>query len=109
MPRSLLTALLLLLCLGASPAAADAVEDGIITDRVRQRLYSDPEVKGYTVEVETKDRVVTLSGTVETDRAKQRAEKLTKKTKGVKEVVNKLRVGRPLTAGAGCQVPGVRV
>jgi len=71
------------------------VEDGLITDRVRQRLVSDPEIKGYKVEVETKDGVVTLTGTVETERAKTKAEKVTRKVSGVKSVVNKLRVEGP--------------
>ncbi len=86
--RRLLLCLILLLCFAISVAA----DDGAITDRVRQRLFSDPDVKGYTVEVETKNGVVTLSGTVETERAKSKAEKLTKKVSGVKGVVNKLRV-----------------
>jgi len=71
------------------------VEDGLITDRVRQRLVSDPEIKGYKVEVETKDGVVTLAGTVETERARAKAEKVTRKVSGVKSVVNKLRVEGP--------------
>lgn len=93
--RRLLLCLILLLCFAISVAA----DDGAITDRVRQRLFSDPDVKGYTVEVETKNGVVTLSGTVETERAKSKAEKLTKKVSGVKGVVNKLRVevARPRT------------
>ncbi len=77
----------------ALPATAD--EDGAITDRVRQRLVSDPDVKGYNVEVETKNGVVTLAGTVDTERAKLKAEKLVKKVRGVKSVVNNLRVEIP--------------
>jgi osmotically-inducible protein OsmY len=71
------------------------VEDGLITDRVRQRLVSDPEIKGYKVEVETKGGVVTLTGTVETERARAKAEKVSRKVSGVKSVVNKLRVEGP--------------
>ncbi len=82
-----------LVCL-AFPAVALA-DDGAVTDRVRQRLYSDPDVKGYTVEVETKSGVVTLAGTVESERARAKAEKLTKKVSGVKSVVNKLRIEIP--------------
>jgi len=87
----------LLLAAVAVPVAADkeSQSDGAITDRVRQRLFSDPDIKGYTVEVETKDRVVTLAGTVESEKARVKAEKLTKKVQGVKSVVNKLRVEIP--------------
>ena len=87
--------LFVLLLVAAWVAAGAGADDGAITDRVRQRLFSDPDVKGYTVEVETKDGIVTLSGTVETVKAKSKAEKLTKKVSGVKRVVNKLRVEIP--------------
>jgi osmotically-inducible protein OsmY len=71
------------------------VQDGLITDRVRQRLVSDPEIKGYKVDAETKGGAVTLTGTVETERARAKAEKVTRKVSGVKSVVNKLRVEGP--------------
>ena len=90
----LLLCLLLLLVLTA-PLVADKRDDGVITDQVRRRLFADPNVKGYTVEVETKDGVVTLTGTVETEKARAKAEKLAKKVSGVKGVVNKLRVEAP--------------
>ena len=82
----------LLLSLAIPLVADKAASDGAITDRVRRRLFSDPDVKGYTIEVETKDRVVTLTGTVATDKARSKAEKLARKVSGVKAVVNKLRV-----------------
>ncbi len=71
------------------------VDDGLITDRVRQRLVSDPEIKGYSVDVDTKNGVVTLNGTVESERAKVKAEKVSRKVGGVKSVVNKLRIEAP--------------
>jgi osmotically-inducible protein OsmY len=71
------------------------VDDGQITDRVRQRLFSDPEIKGYTIEVDVKNGVVTLTGTAGSERARTKAEKLTRKVAGVKSVVNKLRVETP--------------
>lgn len=89
-------ALLLLILWTAASAFAD---DGAIHDRVRQRLFSDPDVKGYTVELDVKDGIVTLTGTVETEKAKTKAEKLTKKVQGVKSVVNKLRVEIPKPKG----------
>ena len=42
--------------------------------------------------VDVKDGVVTLTGQVDEPKAKERAEKLTKKTKGVKQVINKITV-----------------
>ncbi len=95
MLRLAVSLLVLLACAIPGVSGDQETEDGIITDQVRRRLVSDPDVKGYTVKVETNDGVVTLSGTVETERAKSRAEKLTKKVRGVKGVVNKLRIELP--------------
>ncbi len=87
-----LIAVFLLFAMVLPLVAEKSVNDGVLMDRIRQRLVSDPEVKGYAVEVSVKDGVVTLDGTVASDRAKSRAEKLTRKEKGVKNVVNNLRV-----------------
>lgn len=95
MTRRIFLCFVLPLAIAVPAVLAQRPDDGNITDRVRQRLFSDPDIKGYTVEVETKDGIVTLSGTVETERAKVKAEKLTKKVSGVKGVVNKLRVEPP--------------
>jgi osmotically-inducible protein OsmY len=64
--------------------------DDTIFDQVRLRLASDPDVKGGAFQVDVKDGVVTLRGKVEKEKYKQKAEKLTKKVKGVKSVVNQL-------------------
>ena len=73
-------------------AAMAFADDGAITDRVRQRLFSDPDVKGHAVDVESRNGVVTLGGSVETEKGRAKAEKLAKKVSGVKKVVNNLRV-----------------
>lgn len=69
--------------------------DDRITDQVRMRLVGDQDVKGGGLDVSVKDGVVTLRGRVDTDKGKKKAEKLTKKVKGVKSVDNELTVGPP--------------
>lgn len=69
--------------------------DGALTDRVRQKLVSDPEIKGSRVAVDVKQGVVTLTGSVETLKAKQKADKVVKKVSGVKKVVNNLNIVPP--------------
>jgi osmotically-inducible protein OsmY len=92
----LLVAVLLLVTIAVPLLAQKAPpSDGALTDRVRQKLVSDPEIKGSRVEVDVKQGVVTLGGRVETAKAKQKAEKLTKKVSGVKKVVNNLDVVPP--------------
>jgi len=85
---------LLVLCLaGAVCLAADkVVNDNLIIDQVRIRLSGDAEVKGGALQVDSKQGVVTLTGTVETSRQKDKATKLAKKVKGVKQVINNLEI-----------------
>jgi hyperosmotically inducible protein len=69
-----------------------AITDDTITDQVRLKLTSDYDVKGGALGVEVKDGVVTISGSVELPKQREKAEKLTRKVKGVKNVVNKIEV-----------------
>lgn len=69
--------------------------DNRIYDQVRMRLANDPDVKGGGLDVAVKDGVVTLKGRVDTEKGKNRASKLAKKVKGVKDVDNELVVGPP--------------
>jgi osmotically-inducible protein OsmY len=66
--------------------------DDTITDQVRLKLTSDPDVKGGALQVDVKDGVVTLSGAVELPKQRDKAEKIAHKVKGVKSVVNRIEV-----------------
>ena len=66
------------------------ITDDTIRDQVMMHLAGDADVKGGGINVEVKDGVVTLTGPVDTDKAQHKAERLAKKVKGVKSVVNKL-------------------
>lgn len=80
----------------ALPAPAlQTAEDDRIYDEVRIKLVRDAEVKGGAFTVEVKDGVVTIKGVVEKEKARVKAEKLAKKVKGVKSVVNQLQI-RPI-------------
>ena len=70
------------------------VTDASIEDQVKIKLAGDMEVKGGGLDVSVKDGVVTLKGRVESDRVRGKAEKLAKKIKGVKSVVNNIQVER---------------
>ena len=89
-------AVLMALTLAASVclAAEKPVTDDAIYDNVRIKLASDRDVKGGggTMQVDVKQGVVTLSGSIETQRQKDKAARLAKKVKGVKQVVNNLEV-----------------
>lgn len=95
--RRLLCSALLCVCLSAAAFAQDkaAPSDDRITDQVSMRLAVDPDVKGGALKVTAKDGVVTITGRVDTEKAKRKAEKLAKKVKGVKSVTNDVTVGPP--------------
>ncbi|MGD0000345.1 MAG: BON domain-containing protein [Bryobacteraceae bacterium] len=90
MTRAIVLLFAVLLAFG--PAWASQASDDKIYDQVRLKLVSDPDVKGGALDVQVKDGVVTLRGAVTSDRGKQKAERLTKKVKGVHSVVNELTI-----------------
>jgi hyperosmotically inducible protein len=99
MISKIVAAFLTVLLLAAACLAADKViSDDMIYDNVRIKLASDTIVKGGALNVDVKQGVVTLGGMVENTRQKERAAKLTKSVKGVKQVINNLNLKEP-TAG----------
>jgi hyperosmotically inducible protein len=82
--------LLASVCLAADKPTAKPVDDNLISDQVRIKLSGDALVGKISVTVDCVQGVVTLSGVVESSKQKDRAASLTKKVKGVKQVVNNL-------------------
>src|ERR1051325_3830191 len=68
-------------------------DDATITSNVRAKLAAD--LPGSTINVDTKEGVVTLSGMVNSDADKAKAEQLAKSVEGVKSVTNNLTVKPP--------------
>jgi len=66
--------------------------DNLLYDRVIRRLANDRDLKTTSIEVEVKERVVTLRGQVESEKHRGRAETVVRKTDGVKKVVNELKI-----------------
>jgi osmotically-inducible protein OsmY len=99
MISKIVAALLTVLLLAAVCLAADKViSDDMIYDNVRIKLASDAVVKGGALNVDVKQGVVTLGGMVENNKQKDRASKLTKSVKGVKQVINNLNLKEPTAA-----------
>jgi osmotically-inducible protein OsmY len=72
--------------------AAQGKADDRIHDEVMAKLANDTDVRGGGFEVIVKNGVVTLRGQVHTEKAKEKAEKITKKVKGVVSVDNQLKL-----------------
>jgi osmotically-inducible protein OsmY len=85
-------AIFVLALLAAACLAAQPSDDDRIYDQVRLRLAGDRDVKGGALEVKVEQGVVTLRGKVRELKQKEKAERLTRKIKGVKKVVNELEV-----------------
>ena len=86
----------MVLCAGVLFAQnKSASHDDRISDQVRMKLATDPDVKGGALDVVVKDGEVTLRGRVDSAKGKKKAERLAKKVKGVKAVDNELAVGPP--------------
>lgn len=76
----------------AAREAAPIVTDAGITAAVKTRLLADPDVSGMKIDVDTKDKLVTLKGSVASAAQASKAERLAAATPGVTRVVNELKV-----------------
>jgi len=92
MKTKFLALLLLALMTAGVSLAKDAVTDDMIYNNVRIKLASDAVVKGGALEVDVKQGIVTIGGSVEQDKQKDRATKLAKSVKGVKQVINNISI-----------------
>jgi len=77
---------------GAATRAGVAIEDSFITTSVKSAVLAEPGLSSLKIDVDTKDGVVTLSGTVASPDLKTRATQIAKNTSGVRSVVDKLEV-----------------
>lgn len=84
--------LILSLFLAIGAMAADAPSDDEIYDKVRITLANDRDVKGGAIEVKVTNGSVELTGTVRSEKQRNKAEKVTKKVKGVQKVINNLKI-----------------
>jgi len=71
---------------------AQGKDDGRIHDEVLAKLANDSDVRGGGFEVVVKNGAVILRGQVHTQKAKEKAEKLAKRVKGVTSVDNQLKL-----------------
>lgn len=93
MHKILAAFLALFLMLAVCPAKdPPQITDDTISDAVRVKLAGDQLVGVLSLDVTVKNGVVTLAGSVEQNGLKSRAEKVAKKVKGVKQVVNNIEI-----------------
>jgi hyperosmotically inducible periplasmic protein len=76
----------------AADKAGEAIGDAAITAKVKSALIADPDVKALRIDVDTKDNVVTLNGSADSQAHADKAVTIAQGVEGVKSVDNKLAV-----------------
>jgi osmotically-inducible protein OsmY len=89
---SFLMAFFLIVPLLVAQGKDTSKDDGRIHDEVMAKLANDTDVRGGGFDVIVKNGAVTIRGQVHTDKAREKAEKLAKKVKGVVSVDNQLKL-----------------
>ena len=88
MTRKKLVGFLGVIAVATAMTAACSKSDAGITTAVKAKFAADNTVKAYQINVDTKDKVVTLKGEVDTAAARDRAVELARATDGVRDVVD---------------------
>lgn len=73
-------------------AAGEKIDDAKIVTKVKTSLAADKDLSALKIDVDSKNGVVTLTGTAPDGAAKDRATEIAKNTKDVKDVKNELKV-----------------
>jgi osmotically-inducible protein OsmY len=71
-------------------ATGEAITDGWITAKVKAKFADETRLNGSSINVDTTDHVVTLSGAVASSAGVARAAEIAEGTEGVKRVINQL-------------------
>jgi hyperosmotically inducible protein len=82
----------LLSACGGGPSVRTQPDDLTITARVKTALLNDPDIVAPRIDVETVNRVVTLSGRVESKEEEQKAIAVARSVPGVAEVKSTLQI-----------------
>lgn len=73
-------------------SVGEYTSDAVITTKVKAALVADKSLSALHIAVETRNGVVSLIGTVGTAEQVEHAAKIARHVKGVKEVVNDIKV-----------------
>lgn len=74
----------------AADKTAAVIDDATITTKVKAAVLAEPGLKTLQINVDTKNGLVTLNGTVDTPQLKERAMQVAQSVEGVKSVSDQL-------------------
>ena len=78
----------------ASEPLGERLSDASLTATVKTKLLADPDTSGLRIDVDTKDKVVTLTGKVKSQAEKGEAVQIARNTEGVRSVNDQLTIER---------------
>ena len=73
-------------------STGQAIDDGVVTAKVKAKLIEDPMTKAHQINVDTFKGNVSLSGFVESEQARARALQLARDVDGVKSVKDAMQI-----------------
>lgn len=76
----------------AGRTAGQVVDDTTITTKVKAKLFKDSILRGFAISVQTFEGEVTLTGAVNSEAERKRAESIAFSTRGVKKVNNLIKI-----------------
>jgi len=82
----------LTLGIGAATAQVNAIKDGWLVMKVHSEMVDEDVLSGSNIDVDVKNGVVTLQGTVPSEAARARALEVSRKNDGVKNVIDQLKI-----------------
>ena len=72
--------------------AGAVIDDLTVNAKVKAALVAAPDLPALSINVDTRENVVTLSGTVQSKEQRERAETTARAVEGVKQVDNRLTI-----------------
>lgn len=78
----------------AAARAGDTLADSWLTAKVQAKFFADDDIKARYIDVSSNDGVVSLKGFVESDAVRQEALTIARTTDGVRQVDDRLLIGR---------------
>jgi osmotically-inducible protein OsmY len=90
----------------AQPGTTSAKsDDTLLTTRIQSKFFLDDQVRTGSIDVTSKNGVVTLEGTAPSPAAKQRAITLARETDGVSQVIDRINVTQTAARSTTAQRP----
>ncbi|HBT03310.1 MAG TPA: hypothetical protein DEA54_00650 [Thermodesulfobacterium commune] len=68
------------------------IDDAKITAKIKMKLIEDKDLKAFSIDVDTVNGVVTLTGVVENEYQRSKAVAIAKSVPGVKTIINNLQI-----------------